>query len=120
MIILVKCNILHMDFNDDCYGIVNFYQIVMNVNVNFLNDKMNKLNVFITVCCIIVSIMNEYQIKLNEFTSIIDHNAAIIKLNQKNFQLVVVMEIKYKYVCINWCGLICYSMLYLIFLIQAN
>ena len=58
-----------MDCNDNCYGIVYFDQIVMDVNVNVLDNKMNKLDVLITVCCIIISIMNEYKIKLNKFTS---------------------------------------------------
>ena len=39
---IVKCNILHMDCNGDFYGIVYFYQIVMDVNVNVLNYKMDQ------------------------------------------------------------------------------
>ena len=37
-----------------------FYQIVMDINVNVLSNKMNKLDVFLLVCCIIVSIMIGY------------------------------------------------------------
>ena len=68
MIKVHKCNILVMDFNGDCYGIVYCYQIVMDVNVNILNDKMDNLDVLLIVCCIIVLIMIGYQIKLKKLS----------------------------------------------------
>lgn len=69
-----KCNILYVDCNGDIYGIVYFCQIVVNINVNVLNDKMNNLDVLFIVCYIIVSIVIGYQRKLNKFASIIDYN----------------------------------------------
>ena len=74
IIITDKINILLMDCNGDFYGIVYFCQIVVNINVNVLNDKMNNLDVLFIVCYIIVSIVIGYQRKLNKFASIIDYN----------------------------------------------
>ena len=42
-----KCNILIVDCNGDCYGIVYFYQMVMDANVNVLNNKMGKFGCFL-------------------------------------------------------------------------
>ena len=79
MIIVHKCNILLMDFNGDCCGIVYFYQIVMDINMNVLNNTTNYLNVFFIVSCIILLIMIGYQIKLNKFVIVVDYTAVIIK-----------------------------------------
>ena len=72
---IVKCNIFHMDCNGDFYGIVYFYQIVMDINVNVLNNKMNNWNVFLVVCCSIALIIKGYQTYLNKFASRIDCNS---------------------------------------------
>ena len=72
---MVKCNILHMDCNSDCYGIVYLCQIVKDANVNVLNKKITNLNVFLIVWCFIALMMNGYQMKLNQFANIIDYNS---------------------------------------------
>ena len=67
-----KCNILYVDCNGDIYGIVYFCQIVIDVNINVLNNKMNNLNVFLIVCCVILLIRIGYQTNSNKFANIID------------------------------------------------
>ena len=52
-----------------------FEQIVMDVNVNVLYDKLNNLKVLFMICCGILSIINGYQIKLKKFASIIDYDS---------------------------------------------
>ena len=69
MIMIHKWNNLFMDCNDDCYGIVYFHQIVMDVNVNVLNNKMYNLDSFFIVRCGIASRMNGYQTKLKKYYS---------------------------------------------------
>ena len=66
-----NCNILIVDYNDDFYGIVYFYQIVIDVNVNVLNNKMNSFNVFLVVGCITVLIIKGYQTECIKFASIV-------------------------------------------------
>ena len=37
-----KCNILVIDCNGNCYGIVYFCQMLMDINVNLLKHKMDQ------------------------------------------------------------------------------
>ena len=66
---------LYIDCNGDIYGIVYFYQIAMDMNVNVLNNKINNLNVFFVVCCIMVFIIKGYQKNFNIFGSMIDYKS---------------------------------------------
>ena len=49
-----------------CMELRIFYQIVIDVNVIFLNDKMNKLDVFLLVYCIIVLTQIGYTNKVEQ------------------------------------------------------
>ena len=59
MIMIVKSNILLMDCNHDFYGIVYFSQMLMDINVNVLNNRMDQFE-SILHCMLYYCINNDW------------------------------------------------------------